>query len=81
MTRADFDLAGGRSSSSYKRETPTYPENDKKLTNMYIGELKKFSKELNSQNSKKLLAKLQKTKNIRNRIVKAKQAGKFIPNN
>ena len=52
----------------------------KKLTNMFIGELKKFSKELNSQNSKKLLTKLQKTKNIRNRIVKARQAGKFIPN-
>jgi cyclohexadieny/prephenate dehydrogenase len=49
----------------------------KKLTNMFIGELKKFSKELNS---KKLLTKLQKTKNIRNRIVKARQAGKFIPN-
>jgi hypothetical protein len=47
---------------------------------MFIGELKKFSKELNSLNSKKLLAKLQKTKNIRNRIVKARQAGKFIPN-
>ena len=52
----------------------------KKLTDMFIGELKKFSKDLNSQNSKKLLTKLQKTKNIRNRIVKAKQAGKFIPN-
>ena len=52
----------------------------KKLTNMFIGELKKFSKDLNSHNSKKLLTKLQKTKNIRNRIVKAKQAGKFIPN-
>ena len=52
----------------------------KKLTNMFIGELKKFSKELNPQNSKKLLTKLQKTKNIRNRIVKARQAGKFIPN-
>ena len=52
----------------------------KKLTNMFIGELKKFSKELNSQNSKKLLTKLQKTKYIRNRIVKARQAGKFIPN-
>ena len=52
----------------------------KKLTNMFIGELQKFSKELNSQNSKKLLTKLQKTKNIRNRIVKARQAGKFIPN-
>jgi len=52
----------------------------KKLTNMFIGELQKFSKELNSQNSKKLLSKLQKTKNIRNRIVKARQAGKFIPN-
>ena len=52
----------------------------KKLTNMFIEELKKFSKELDLQNSKKLLMKLQKTKNIRNRIVKAKQAGKFIPN-
>ena len=52
----------------------------KKLTNMFIGELKKFSNDLNSHNSKKLLTKLQKTKNIRNRIVKAKQAGKFIPN-
>ena len=52
----------------------------KKLTNMFIAELQKFSKELNSQNSKKLLSKLQKTKNIRNRIVKARQAGKFIPN-
>ena len=52
----------------------------KKLTNMFIDELKKFSKDLNSQNSKKLLIKLQKTKNIRNRIVKARQAGKFIPN-
>jgi hypothetical protein len=47
---------------------------------MFIDELKKFSKDLNSQNSKKLLIKLQKTKNIRNRIVKARQAGKFIPN-
>jgi len=52
----------------------------KKLTNMFIAELQKFSKELSSQNSKKLLSKLQKTKNIRNRIVKARQAGKFIPN-
>ena len=52
----------------------------KKLTTMFIEELKKFSKELDLQNSKKLLMKLQKTKNIRNRIVKAKQAGKFIPN-
>ena len=52
----------------------------KKLTNMFIDELKKFSEDLNSQNSKKLLIKLQKTKNIRNRIVKARQAGKFIPN-
>ena len=55
-------------------------EEIKKLTNMFIDELKKFSEDLNSQNSKKLLIKLQKTKNIRNRIVKARQAGKFIPN-
>tara|TARA_Y100000768_G_scaffold379789_1_gene356001 strand:+ start:890 stop:1786 length:897 start_codon:yes stop_codon:yes gene_type:complete len=51
-----------------------------KLTNTFIIELKKFSKELNSKNSKKLLKKLELTKKVRNRIVKARQAGKFIPN-
>ena len=45
-----------------------------------ISELKKFSKTLNQGNSKNLLTKLKKTKNVRDRIVKARQAGKFIPN-
>jgi len=39
-----------------------------------------FSKSLNTQNSTKLLKKLELTKKVRNRIVKARQAGKFIPN-
>ncbi len=39
-----------------------------------------MSRGLSYSDSKKLLTKLQKTKNIRNRIVKARQAGKFIPN-
>jgi prephenate dehydrogenase len=51
-----------------------------KLTNTFITELKKFSKDLNSKNSKNLLKKLELTKKVRNRIVKARQAGKFIPN-
>ena len=51
-----------------------------KLTNNFISELKKFSKNLNQGNSKNLLTKLKKTRNVRNRIVKARQAGKFIPN-
>ena len=51
-----------------------------KLTNNFISELKKFSKTLNHGNSKNLLTKLKKTKNVRDRIVKARQAGKFIPN-
>ena len=51
-----------------------------KLTNNFISELKKFSKTLNQGNSKNLLIKLKKTKNVRDRIVKARQAGKFIPN-
>jgi len=52
----------------------------KKLTNLFISELTKFSKSLNDQNSKKLLLKLKNTKKVRNRIVKARQAGKFLPN-
>ncbi len=51
-----------------------------KLTNNFITELKEFSRNLNNGNSHNLLTKLKKTKNIRDKIVKAKQAGKFIPN-
>lgn len=50
------------------------------LTNSFIKELKLFSDSLNSKNSNKLLKKLELTKKVRNRIVKARQAGKFIPN-
>ena len=51
-----------------------------KLTDSFIKELKIFSQSLTSQNSDKLLKKLEMTKKVRNRIVKARQAGKFIPN-
>tara|TARA_B100000035_G_C21007114_1_gene557819 strand:+ start:643 stop:1539 length:897 start_codon:yes stop_codon:yes gene_type:complete len=51
-----------------------------KLTDSFIKELKIFSQSLTSQNSNKLLKKLEMTKKVRNRIVKARQAGKFIPN-
>ncbi len=52
----------------------------KKLTNTFIFELKMFLKGLNHKNSKDLLKKLKQTKKVRNQIVKARQAGKFIPN-
>tara|TARA_Y100000996_G_scaffold400157_1_gene369879 strand:+ start:1544 stop:2440 length:897 start_codon:yes stop_codon:yes gene_type:complete len=51
-----------------------------KLTNSFIDELKIFSKSLNPKQSVKLLRKLKMTKKVRDRIVKARQAGKFIPN-
>ena len=51
-----------------------------KLTNKFIKELHTFSNNLESKNSIKLLEKLKKTKKVRERIVKARQAGKFIPN-
>ena len=51
-----------------------------KLTKNFISELKNFSNDLNVKNSKNLLIKLKKTKKVRNQIVKARQAGKFIPN-
>ena len=51
-----------------------------KSTNNFISELKEFSRNLNKSNSNDLLSKLKKTKNVRDKIVKARQAGKFIPN-
>jgi len=51
-----------------------------KLTSNFISELKEFSRNLNKGNSHNLLTKLKKTKNVRDKIVKARQAGKFIPN-
>ncbi len=51
-----------------------------KLTKNFISELKNFSNDLNVKNSKNLLIKLKKTKKVRDQIVKARQAGKFIPN-
>jgi cyclohexadieny/prephenate dehydrogenase len=76
----DFTRVAGSDPEMWRDIFLANSEEIKKLTNIFIDELKKFSKDLNSQNSKKLLIKLQKTKNIRNRIVKARQAGKFIPN-
>ena len=76
----DFTRVAGSDTEMWRDIFLANSEEIKKLTNMFIDELKKFSEDLNSQNSKKLLIKLQKTKNIRNRIVKARQAGKFIPN-
>ena len=51
-----------------------------KLTSNFISELKEFSRNLNKGNSHNLLTKLKKTKNVRDKIIKARQAGKFIPN-
>ena len=51
-----------------------------KLTSNFISELKEFSRNLNKSKSNNLLSKLKKTKNVRDKIVKARQAGKFIPN-
>ena len=51
-----------------------------KLTNIFISELKEFSRNLNKGNSYNLLTKLKKTKNVRDKIIKARQAGQFIPN-
>lgn len=51
-----------------------------KLTNSFIKELKIFSNSLSPNKSNQLLKKLEMTKKVRNRIVKARQAGRFIPN-
>ena len=51
-----------------------------KLTSNFISDLKEFYRNLNKCNSHNLLTKLKKTKNVRDKIVKARQAGKFIPN-
>ena len=50
------------------------------IRDSFISELKEFSRNLNKGNSHHLLTKLKKTKNVRDKIVKARQAGKFIPN-
>ena len=76
----DFTRVAGSDPEMWRDIFLANSDQIQKLTNSFIVELKKFSKELNSSNSQSLLKKLQLTKKVRNRIVKARQAGKFIPN-
>ena len=76
----DFTRVAGSDPEMWRDIFLTNSDEIQKLTNTFIVELKKFSKDLNSKNSKNLLKKLELTKKVRNRIVKARQAGKFIPN-
>ena len=76
----DFTRVAGSDPEMWRDIFLTNSDQIQKLTNTFIVELKKFSKDLNSKNSKNLLKKLELTKKVRNRIVKARQAGKFIPN-
>jgi prephenate dehydrogenase/cyclohexadieny/prephenate dehydrogenase len=76
----DFTRVAGSDPEMWRDIFLTNSDQIQKLTNTFIAELKKFSKDLNSKNSKNLLKKLELTKKVRNRIVKARQAGKFIPN-
>jgi prephenate dehydrogenase len=76
----DFTRVAGSDPEMWRDIFLTNSDEIQKLTNTFIAELKKFSKDLNSKNSKNLLKKLELTKKVRNRIVKARQAGKFIPN-
>ncbi len=76
----DFTRVAGSDPEMWRDIFLANSDQIQKLTNSFIVELQKFSKELNSSNSQSLLKKLQLTKKVRNRIVKARQAGKFIPN-
>ena len=76
----DFTRVAGSDPEMWRDIFLTNSDQIQKLTNTFIVELKKFSKDLNPKNSKNLLKKLELTKKVRNRIVKARQAGKFIPN-
>ena len=76
----DFTRVAGSDPEMWRDIFLANSDQIQQLTNSFIKELKNFSKSLNSQNSNKLLNKLKLTKKVRNRIVKARQAGKFIPN-
>ena len=76
----DFTRVAGSDPEMWRDIFLANSDQIQQLTNSFIKELKNFSKSLNSQNSTKLLNKLKLTKKVRNRIVKARQAGKFIPN-
>ena len=76
----DFTRVAGSDPEMWRDIFLANSDQIQQLTNSFIKELKNFSKTLNSQNSNKLLNKLKLTKKVRNRIVKARQAGKFIPN-
>ena len=76
----DFTRVAGSDPEMWRDIFLANSDQIQQLTNAFIKELKIFSKSLNTQNSTKLLKKLELTKKVRNRIVKARQAGKFIPN-
>ena len=76
----DFTRVAGSDPEMWRDIFLANSDQIQQLTNSFIKELKNFSKSLNPQNSTKLLNKLKLTKKVRNRIVKARQAGKFIPN-
>ena len=76
----DFTRVAGSDPEMWRDIFLANSDQIQQLTNSFIKELKNFSKSLNSQNSNKLLNKLKLTKKVRNRKVKARQAGKFIPN-
>jgi prephenate dehydrogenase/cyclohexadieny/prephenate dehydrogenase len=76
----DFTRVAGSDPEMWRDIFLANSDQIQQLTNSFIKELKNFSKSLNSQNTNKLLNKLKLTKKVRNRIVKARQAGKFIPN-
>lgn len=76
----DFTRVAGSDPEMWRDIFLANSDQIQKLTDSFINELKNFSKSLRPQNSNKLLKKLEMTKKVRNRIVKARQAGKFIPN-
>jgi prephenate dehydrogenase len=76
----DFTRVAGSDPEMWRDIFLANSDQIQQLTNAFIKELKTFSKSLNAQNSNRLLKKLELTKKVRNRIVKARQAGKFIPN-
>ena len=61
----------------------TFIANEKiinELSQLFISEIKKFGLEIKQKKLSKLHSKLDQTRKVRRGIIKAKMAGKFIPN-
>lgn len=61
----------------------TFLANEKiinQLSKSFISEMKKFNLEIKQKKSSKIHSKLDETRKVRRSIIKAKMAGKFIPN-